>query len=469
MPYCDIIIKLVKTALWLFYLLLNGVDLLMFYNLTTVGCQMNEHDSEIIAGILETEGFSRTDDFDKTDLFIFNTCAVRESAENRVLGRLGALKAYKEKNPSVVIAVCGCMIQQGDAAARIFKRAPFVDIIFSSHNASQLPSMLAQVRSGMTPVLEVTEPEQVAEEAFVQRLGSVKAYVTIMYGCDNFCSYCIVPYVRGRERSREPHAILDEIKQIAKDGYKEVMLLGQNVNSYGKSFNGNYDFSDLLQQIVKIPGIERIRFMTSHPRDFSEKLIYTIANNDKICKQIHLPIQSGSDSILKAMNRGYTQSEYLALVSKIRQALPNAALTTDIIVGFPGEKDEDFEETLKVVRQVKFDAAFTFVYSKRTGTSASLLLDQVPLNDRKNRMKSLLQLQNEIGFEINQKLVGQVLPIIVEGSSKTKEDILIGRTDTGKGILFSGNTELVGKTITVKILSAQTWNIFGEIIKGGEI
>jgi tRNA-2-methylthio-N6-dimethylallyladenosine synthase len=439
------------------------------FHLVTFGCQMNEHDSEMVAGVLESAGYDKTDNPSEAELFIFNTCAVRESAENRVLGRLGDLKKYKMENKEVIVAVCGCMIQQETAVEQIFKRAPFVDIIFSSHNASQLPALIAQVKAGVSPVQAVSENENIEEGLKVKREGKLKAYVTIMYGCDNFCSYCIVPYVRGREKSREPEAILQEVADLVQEGCKEIMFLGQNVNSYGKTLFANYDFADLLRDAAGIRGVERIRYMTSHPRDISDKIIKVIAEHQNICEHFHLPIQAGSDRILKAMNRGYTQSEYLDLIVRIRAAIPEAAITTDIIVGFPGETEEDFLDTLVVMEKVRFDAAYTFIYSKRSGTVANDMTDHVPLLERKNRLKRLMALQTEIGFEINQKLVDKIFSVLVEGVSKSNSDMLSGKTTSNKSIIFHGTSDLIGEIIPVKIESAQTWTILGKVQKGGEI
>lgn len=439
------------------------------FHLVTFGCQMNEHDSEMVAGVLESTGYEKTEEPLEADLFIFNTCAVRESAENRILGRLGDLKKYKMANKNVIIAVCGCMIQQHEAVEKIFKRASFVDVIFSSHNASQLPTLLAQVLAGVSPVMSISENDNFEEGLKVKREGKLKAYVTIMYGCDNFCSYCIVPYVRGREKSREPEAILKEVEGIVQEGCKEIMFLGQNVNSYGNTSVLSYDFADLLRDTARIKGVERIRYMTSHPRDLSDKMIKVISEHENICKHFHLPIQSGSDKILNAMNRGYTQLEYLNLIDRIRTAIPEAAITTDIIVGFPSETDEDFLETLRVMESVRFDAAYTFIYSKRSGTKASNMSDHVPLLERKNRLKRLMSLQTQIGCEINQKLVGKVYMVLVEGTSKTNTDMFSGKTDSYKNVVFKGTSDLVGEIIPIKIESAQTWTILGNVQKGGDI
>lgn len=437
----------------------------MHYYIEIWGCQMNEHDAEILAGMLEQLGYAKTEEPAAADLIILYTCCVREKAEQKVFARLGELKKYKAVNPNLVIAVGGCMAQQAKVGKRIRARAPQVDLVFGTHNIHRLPQLLQEVKSTEATLIEVWEKEQeIVESLPISRANKLKAYVTIMYGCNNFCSYCIVPYVRGRERSRDPQDILQEIEGLAADGFKEIMLLGQNVNSYGKDQNFKTDFADLLQQIEAVKGISRIRYMTSHPRDFSEKLVKVIADSLKICEHLHLPVQSGSNRILQLMRRGYTKESYLKLIEMINAHIPDHTLTTDIIVGFPGETEEDFEDTLDVVKKAGFDQAYTFIYSPRQGTPAADMPDQVPPQTKKRRFQQLLDLQNQISLEKNKAMLGKVEEVLVEGASRTDQTKLSGRTRGNKIVIIEGPEDLIGKAIKVEIQEAQTWSLFGKMI-----
>ncbi|HHX50356.1 MAG TPA: tRNA (N6-isopentenyl adenosine(37)-C2)-methylthiotransferase MiaB, partial [Clostridia bacterium] len=377
---------------------------------------------------------------------------------------LGELKRLKNANPCMVIGVCGCMTQRAGMAERITKQAPHVDLIFGTHNLHRLPQLLAQARESGSTLVEIWDREkEIVETVPVKRDSLIKAYVTITYGCNNFCSYCIVPYVRGRERSRQREEIMEEVKELAGEGCKEIMLLGQNVNSYGKDLPGPLDFADLLQSLEQVPGLDRIRYMTSHPRDFSDKLIKTIANSWKVCEHFHLPVQAGSNVILKKMNRGYTKEAYLDLVTRVRQSVPDASITTDIIVGFPGETEEDFQSTLDLMARVRFDTAYTFLYSPRPGTPAAGW-KQVEEGVKKERFQRLLELQNRISWEINQEMIAKKEEILIEGVSKTDEKRLSGRTRSNKIVIVDGPKELIGQVVPVRILEAQTWSLQGEMV-----
>jgi tRNA-2-methylthio-N6-dimethylallyladenosine synthase len=438
------------------------------YHIVTYGCQMNVHDSEKLAGMLYEIGYEETDNQQEADLVLFNTCCVRENAELRVYGNVGALKVCKQANPNMIIGVCGCMMQQKEVSDYIVKKFPFVDMVFGTHNLHRFPSLLLQALDSNQTVVEILDSEgAVVEHVPTRRALGVSAWVTIMYGCDNFCSYCIVPYVRGRERSRRPDDILEEIGNLAKEGYKEITLLGQNVNSYGKDLEQNYLFHDLLRDIDKLKGIERIRFMTSHPKDLSDDLIRAMAECKKVCEHLHLPIQAGSNRVLHAMNRKYTRETYLELAAKIRKAIPDIALTTDIIVGFPGETEEEFQETLDMLRQVRYDSAYTFMYSPRTGTPAAKKKEQLSQEEKKDRLARLNAVQNEISKERNLKYEGRVLEVLVEGPSKNKQDVLTGRTRSNKTVNFKGSMELVGQLVNVRIVEAHSWSLEGEVLQDG--
>lgn len=433
------------------------------YFIETWGCQMNEEDSEKLSGMLKALGYTKTDKKEEASVIIFNTCCVRENAELKVYGNLGALKSLKQKNPNLIIAVCGCMMQQEGMADSIIKKYPFVDIIFGTHNSYKFPEYLNRVKQEGKSIIEIFNKEEgIVEGIPVDRESSIKAFVTIMYGCNNFCTYCIVPYVRGRERSREPEDIEKEIRDLVSRGYKEVTLLGQNVNSYGKGLEGDMNFAKLLRRINIIDGLERIRFMTSHPKDLSQELIEAIAECSKVCEHIHLPVQSGSSDILKKMNRQYDKKQYLDLVKRIKDRIPNAALTTDIIVGFPGETEEDFQETLSLVKEVEYDSAFTFIYSKRKGTPADDIVEQINDEVKHERFNRLVDLVNEISARNNKAYYGKVVEVLVEGRSKNDANKLTGRTRTGKLVNFTGNFDSIGKLINVKITEALSFSLNGE-------
>lgn len=434
----------------------------------TYGCQMNVHDSEILAGMLGQMGYSQTSKEEEADIILINTCTIRDKAEQKVFGKLGALKKLKEEKPNLIVGICGCMSQQEEVAEKIKKSYRHVDLLFGTHNVHQLPEMIKKILFNNERVFEIWEKEgEVVEGLPQQRNEGVSAWVTITYGCNNFCTYCIVPYVRGRERSRKPEDIVEETKRLASEGFKEITLLGQNVNSYGKDFDESYDFADLIKDLDDIEGIERIRYMTSHPRDFTDKLVDVIANSKKVCNHFHLPVQAGSNTVLKKMNRGYTREEYLELVGKIKKSMGHVAITTDLIVGFPGETEEDFQATLDLVSQVKFDSAFTFAYSPRTGTPAAKMEEQVGKKDKSRRLTALIDLQNQISKEINEgSYLGNTFTVLVEGPSKTNPDFLSGRTTTNKLVNFSApsNESLVGQIVKVKIIEAQTWSLLGEVV-----
>ncbi|AUN17761.1 tRNA (N6-isopentenyl adenosine(37)-C2)-methylthiotransferase MiaB [Clostridium botulinum] len=431
----------------------------------TWGCQMNEEDSEKLSGMLKKEGYIRTEEREDADVIIFNTCCVRENAELKVYGNLGILKGLKSKNPNLIIAVTGCMMQQKGMAETIKKKFPFVDIIIGTHNLHNFPNYLNEVKKKDTSVLKIQEKENsIIENMPIDRKNSMKAFVTIMYGCNNFCTYCIVPYVRGRERSRTPENIEAEIKKLISEGYKEITLLGQNVNSYGKDLEPNVTFAELLKRVNNIEGLERVRFMTSHPKDLTDDVIEAIAKCDKLCEQIHLPVQSGSSEILKKMNRHYDREKYLDVVSKIKKLIPNVALSTDIIVGFPGETEKDFEETLSLVKEVEYDSAFTFLYSIRKGTPAAKFEDQVPEDVKHKRFNRLVEVLNEISAKKNKAYEGKIEEVLVEGTSKNDENKLMGRTRTGKLVNFIGDKDSIGELVNVKIIKANSFSLTGEEI-----
>ncbi|MBR4807179.1 MAG: tRNA (N6-isopentenyl adenosine(37)-C2)-methylthiotransferase MiaB [Lachnospiraceae bacterium] len=431
----------------------------------TFGCQMNARDSEKLTGILKCVGYKilPEEEEEEADFVIYNTCTVRENANLKVYGRLGKLGHIKESRHDMMIALCGCMMQEPDVVEKIKKDYKFVDMVFGTHNLYQFPELLYQALAQRQTVIEVWEgTERIVEELPVERKYSFKSGVNIMFGCNNFCSYCIVPYVRGRERSRKPEDIIEEIKELADDGVKEVMLLGQNVNSYGKGLDEEISFAELLRRVCKVYGIERVRFMTSHPKDLSDELIEVMASEHKICKHLHLPLQSGSSRILKEMNRQYSKEDYLALVDKIRAAMPDIALTTDIIVGFPGETEEDFLETMDVVRQVEFDSAFTFIYSKRTGTPAASMEDQVTEDVVKDRFGRLLVLVQEKAQRKNRSLQGKVLPVLVESINPQDPTLVSGRLENNSVVHFPGNENLIGQIVDVRLKEAKGFYYIGE-------
>ncbi len=427
----------------------------------TYGCQMNEYDSEVMAGLLTKDHYQLTSKPEEADLIILNTCYVREKVKQKIYSKLGEIKKLKEKNPHLILGVCGCVAQR--RPEEVLQQAPYVDFILGTFNFYRLPLVVRRVRESGERIVDVEERETIPEKLPKLRKNRFSAYVPIMRGCDNFCTYCNVPYVRGRERSRLPEDILREVEELSCQGYKEVTLLGQNVNSYGKGLENRLDFADLLTRINCIEGIERIRFTTSHPKDITDKLIQRMRDLDKVCEHLHLPVQAGSNKVLKRMRRGYTKERYLELVDKIRKTIPQISLTTDIIVGFPGESEQDFQETLDLVRKVEFDGAFTFCYSRIKGTEAAEFEDQLPEEVKKERLRRLIQLQREILEKRNKSLVGQKFEVLVEGLSKKSSDELQGRTRTNKVVVFKGSPDLVGKLVQVKIVDSSQWALRGEI------
>ena len=420
---------------------------------------MNVADSERMAGLLKKIGYTLTDDLDSADLILLNTCCVRSTAEDKVFGQIGRFKALKKQNPTLILGVAGCMAQK--EGENLIKRAPHVDFVLGTGQSSEVARVVSSLERERKHFVDVSDVSgDIPTEVFPLRGGNVSTFVPIMYGCNNFCTYCIVPYVRGRERSRTPEEIFAEIKHAVAEGFKEITLLGQNVNSYA----GGMTFAELLSRADKIPGVERLRFMTSHPKDLSDELIAAIANGKNICEHIHLPVQYGNDEILRRMNRNYTVEKYLRLAEKIRAAIPNISITTDLIVGFPGETDETFADTLNFLREVKFDAAFTFIYSKRSGTPAATFPNQIGDEIKHRRLDELMKVQNEISLAKNSALIDSVVEVLVEGASKTDEKIFTGRTRTNKLILFAHGTEKPGDIVRVKIFQAQTFLLKGEIV-----
>ena len=432
------------------------------YYILTMGCSLNENDSEKICGMLEEMNYTKTENINEANFVVFNTCCIRENAEDRLFGKLGEVKKLKKQN-NAIIAIGGCMMQQEHIIAKLNESYPYVDIIFGTHTLHKLPEDLYKRLNKSKKVKDVLDIDgKIYEGLPIKRSDRVKASVTIMNGCNNFCSYCIVPYVRGRERSRNPEDILNEINELAMHGYKEIMLLGQNVNSY----NGGdgYGFAKLLTDINQISGIERIRFISPHPKDFTDDVIDAIANCEKVCKSVHLPLQSGSSKILKEMNRKYTKEHYLELAYKIKEKIPNEALTTDIIVGFPGESEEDFEDTLDVVEKLKFEQVFMFIYSRRKGTVADKMENQIPediKHKRFERLKALVESQIE---ENNKKYIGTIQKVLIDGTSKTNENTLSGRTDTNKVVVIDADKSYIDKIVNVKIVQDCMWYLKGEII-----
>lgn len=430
------------------------------YHIVTYGCQMNAHDSETIAGMLEQMGMTEAAAREDADFVLYNTCCVRENAERRALGNVGWLKELKKVKPELIVGVCGCMVQQDGMAQKLIKRYPFVDIAFGTHNLPELPGMFKKLLDSRERVVSVLDTDgMIAEGLPVKRAGGLMAYVTIMYGCDNFCSYCIVPYVRGRERSRLPEDILREVEQLKTEGVKEIMLLGQNVNSYA---GGGIDFAELLRRVDDI-GIERVRFMTSHPKDLSDRLIDVMANSKHICHQLHLPVQHGSNRVLSAMNRCYTREHYLGVVKRLRDAMPDIGLTTDLIVGFPGETEEDFNQTIDLVRQVRYDSAYTFIYSPRQGTVAAEMPNQVDEETAKRRIHELIAVQEQITAETYAAQVGHVKNVLCEGVSARSERQITGRTQRGITVNFDGSADMVGSVVPVMITGAGHNTLKGKI------
>lgn len=430
---------------------------------TTFGCQMNARDSEKLRGILKEIGYLEAEE-ETADFVIYNTCTVRENANTRVYGRLGQLKPRKKQNPYMMIGLCGCMMQEPEVIEKLKKSYSFVDIIFGTHNIFKFAELIVQRFSSGKPVIDIWEgTDAIVEDLPNQRKYSFKSGINIMFGCNNFCSYCIVPYVRGRERSREPQAILREIRRLADDGVVEIMLLGQNVNSYGKTLDHPVTFAELLTEIEKIDKIKRIRFMTSHPKDLSDELIEVMSRSTKICRHLHLPVQSGSSRILQKMNRRYTKEQYLELTEKIRKAVPGISLTTDIIVGFPGETEEDFQETLDLVRKVRYDSAFTFIYSRRTGTPAASMEDQVPEDVVKDRFQRLLKEVQDIASEVCAVHEGTTQEALVESLSEHDPSMVTGRLSNNLLVHFPGGEELIGKQVPVYLKECKGFYYLGEL------
>ena len=439
------------------------------FHITTFGCQMNEHDSETLAGMLVEKGYVQVKDRKDANIVIFNTCSIRENADKRFFGTLGQLKKKKmEQRENFTVCVCGCMMQQQHIIDTLKAKYPWVDVIFGTHNIHELPSLLDNLYNEKQKQLSVwQEGGEIIEDLPSERLFNHKAFVNIMYGCNNFCTYCIVPYTRGRERSRKPEDILKEIRSLAADGVKEITLLGQNVNSYkgiSEKGLGTCDFADLIHLIDEVDGIERIRFMTSHPKDLSDKLIQAFGECKKLCHYFHLPVQAGSSRVLKQMNRRYTREQYLELVRKLRAADPDIAISTDIIVGFPGETEEEFEETLSLCEEVRYDSAFTFLYSVRKGTPAAEYTNQIPEDIKHQRFNRLVDVINRISAEKNAEYVGRVEKVLVDGPSKTNSRTYGGRTETFKLVNFRGSPEMIGNIVDVRITASNTFSLEGEVV-----
>jgi len=430
----------------------------------TLGCQMNEHDTEIMLGMLAHMGYVEVASPVEADLILYNTCAVRENPERKVYGQIHMLRQLKERNPNLIIGICGCMVQQKAELEKIRQSLEHVDLVFGTHNIHRLPELLHRVKVTGERVIEVWHEEgDIVEGLPVQREGKLKAYVTIIYGCNEFCTYCIVPYVRGKERSRAMEQILAECRELGEAGYKEIMLLGQNVNAYGNDLPGDVTFARLLAEVDRVPGIERIRFTSPHPKHFTDDVIEVMARAEKVCEHIHLPAQAGSDRTLRRMGRRYTRDQYLRLVDKMRSAIDDLAITTDLIVGFPGETDEDFMETIRLVEEVEFDGAFMFIYSPRIGTPATRLKDQVPEDVKRERIHYLIDVQNAISRKKNEAWVGRTVGVLVEGTSHKDSTKLSGRSRQNKLVVFEGPQDLIGKTVNVRITEAQTWSLTGTL------
>ena len=434
------------------------------YYVKTYGCQMNEHDSEMIKAILEDMSFTETNSYEDADLIILNTCAIRENAHNKTFGMLGRIKHLRESKPNLLVGLAGCMSQEESVVDEIISKYRWMDFVFGTHNIHKLPEILKEhIETNKLEVNVWSNEGNVIEGIPSKRDSNIKAWVNIMYGCDKFCTYCIVPYTRGKQRSRLPEDIIKEVKELKKQGYKEVTLLGQNVNAYGKDFeNLDYKMENLLRDVAET-GIERVRFVTSHPWDFTDEMINVIAKYDNVCNYIHLPVQSGSSRILKLMGRRYTKESYLELYKKFKDKVKNASITTDIIVGFPGETEEDFEETLKLAEECKFDSAFTFIYSPRKGTPAAKMKDDVPLKEKEQRLYRLNEVINKYARITNDNLVGKVMPVLLESISEKDSSMLAGYTDTMKLVNVKADESYIGKIVNVKILDAKTWSLDGEI------
>ncbi len=437
-----------------------------FYNIITYGCQMNEHDSERLAGMLEEMGYQQTDELGRADIILLNTCIIRENAELKVFGKLGELKRYKRENPDLIIGIGGCMMQQDEPVDEVYKKYRHVDLIFGTHNIHHLPNLIKKIEESRDRIVEVWDEEEgLIPDLPSQRESEHSAWISIIQGCDNFCTYCIVPYVRGRERSRPLSSIVEEAAGLAADGVKEITLLGQNVNSYGNDLEKEIGFPKLLEELNKVEKLKRIRFMTSHPRDLSDDLLNKIKKLDKVANHIHLPVQSGSNKVLKEMNRGYTREYYIDRVKKIQQEIPGAAVSTDFIVGFPGESEKNFEKTIELVKELKFDMAYTFIYSPRSGTPAARRDDQIDEDIKKDRLNRLMELQNKISYDNNQKLIGSTQEILVTGPSNNDPEVFEGRTSTNKICFIDKREDLVGEVVKVRIEDAKSWTLEGTVIE----
>lgn len=435
------------------------------YLIRTYGCQMNEHDTEVMAGIFEEMGYEATKDTKEADIILLNTCAIRENAENKVFGEIGHLKPLKLENPNLIIGICGCMSQEESVVNRILKKHPFIDLIFGTHNIHRIPQLVKEAMFGKEMVIDVWSKEgDIIENLPRSRKGKIKAWVNIMYGCDKFCTYCIVPYTRGKERSRLPKDIIQEVRHLAAQGYKEVTLLGQNVNAYGKDLDIGYGLGDLMDELRSID-IPRVRFTTSHPRDFDDRLIEVLAKGGNMLDHIHLPVQSGNTDILKIMGRKYSREEYLELVRKIRMAMPEATLTTDIIVGFPNETEEQFQDTLSLVEEVGFEAAYTFIYSPRENTPAAKMKDNVTMEEKKARLQRLNKLVNQQSADAMSIYEDEVVDVLVEGESKNNPDVLAGYTKRNKLVNFRAPRSVIGQIVPVRVKKAKTWSLDGELVE----
>lgn len=445
---------------------INSGEKAKTYYCVTYGCQMNEHDTEQIEYMLQAMGYNKNLIETEADIIVYNTCAVRENAELKVYGNIGHLKAVKEKNPEKKVIICGCMMQQPHVVEEIRKKFKHVDLIFGTHNLYKLPELLCETMNYKKTLIDVWDVDgEVIEGLKSNRKFSLKAFVNIVYGCNNFCTYCIVPYTRGRERSRELNDILNEVKELVANGTKEITFLGQNVNSYGKTLENPVSFATLLRKANEIEGLERIRFMTSHPKDISDEVIYAVRDCDKVCEFLHLPIQCGSTKLLKAMNRHYTKESYLQIIEKARKEIPEVAFSTDLMIGFPGEDDSDILDTIDVIEKVRYDCAFTFIYSKRSGTPAAEMTNQIPEEIKHERFNKVLKSINRICGEINSKYLNKEVEVLVEGFSKKNKKILTGRTRQNKTVNFTGGNEnIIGSLVKVKIIEPKSFSLNGKLI-----
>ncbi|MDF9866924.1 tRNA-2-methylthio-N6-dimethylallyladenosine synthase [Bacilli bacterium PM5-3] len=444
--------------------MVENIGVNKYYHIVTYGCQANERDTETINGILEVLGYKHTDDLDEASIILLNTCAIRENAEQKVFGKIGAIKNMKQEKPELIFGICGCMPQEEETVNEILKKYHHIDLVFGTHNINSLPTLLMEAMQEKETIVDVLSQEgAVFEDLPTRRDNKIKAWVNIMYGCDKFCTYCIVPYTRGKERSRDINHILKEIQELKDEGYQEITLLGQNVNAYGKDLTSEYDFATLLEKTALI-GIPRIRFMTSHPWDFSDRMIDVIAKYDNIMPFIHLPVQSGNDDILKIMNRKYTVNDYINIYNKIKAKKENVSFSTDIIVGFPNETEEQFQDTLKIAEYCKFDNAFTFVFSARKGTPAAKMEDCIDIETKKERLQRLNQVVNKYMSMQNLRFEQKIVSVLVDGPSKKNSEILSGYTEHNKLVNFKGDKSLIGKIVDVRIVEAKTWSLQGELV-----